>query len=487
MTPGFPVEVEKVCRLRHAGLRHSGATAHGQSGRRRRRHVHARRCQRRPDRRRKPVLDRIDLLRRADERRREQHVVAVPAIDGPAHRIHHQPARERLALDRRMQLERRIEARLRFTVLHQLDADEQPTAAHVADIRMLGVTLAQPRAQLLAAREHVVEQFFLSDHTLHFERRRTGRGMADIGVAVLEVTAAAHDGFIDARAHERRADRLIAGAQTLRDGQQIGRDAVLRAGVQPARAAHARHDLVEDQQHAVAIAHGANLAEVVAHRWHRAGRRADHRLRHESRDVFRAEFEDLLFEFIGETLRVGFVGFAFVTLAIRVARAHVMRFDQDRQERLASPCVAADRQRAERIAVIALAARDEMTARQLALLHEELARELERGLDRLGPARDEIDVIEPFGRVRDQVIGELLGGVGREERSVRVRQLLRLALDRVDHALVAVTEARHGRAAARVDIALAGRIDDLDTLARHCHRQGLFGHAMKDFAHVRSR
>ena len=48
-----------------------------------------------------------------------------------------------------------------------------------------------------------------------------------------------------------------------------------------------------------------------------------------------------------------------------------------------------DRKRAERIAVIALAPRDDMAALGLADLDEILARHLERRLDRLGAAADQ--------------------------------------------------------------------------------------------------
>jgi hypothetical protein len=88
-------------------------------------------------------------------------------------------------------------------------------------------------------------------------------------------------------------------------------------------------------------------------------------------------------------------------------------------------------------------------------------------------------VLEPCRCGLDEPVGQLLGHVGREERRMRVRQLLHLPLDRVDHALVAVAETRYGRAAARVDIAFAGRIDDLDAVACDGDGQGGARSAMK--------
>lgn len=94
-----------------------------------------------------------------------------------------------------------------------------------------------------------------------------------------------------------------------------------------ARAAHAGHDFVEDQQHAVLVAHCADFAEVLAHRGHRASRRADDRFGDERGHRFRAEFEDLRFEFVGETLREPLLAFIGALLAIREARRDVMRLD----------------------------------------------------------------------------------------------------------------------------------------------------------------
>jgi len=58
-----------------------------------------------------------------------------------------------------------------------------------------------------------------------------------------------------------------------------------------------------------------------------------------------------------------------------------MRLDQQRREWLALPFAAADGERAERYAVIALAPSDDVPALQLTALDEKLARQLQRRLD----------------------------------------------------------------------------------------------------------
>src|SRR5262249_60541838 len=77
----------------------------------------------------------------------------------------------------------------------------------------------------------------------------------------------------------------------------------------------------------------------------------------------------------------------------------------------ACPSAPADRGCAGCDAVVALAARDQIAALRLGTFDEILARQLESRLDRLRSAADVEDVIEPRRRTRDEVVGELLGGL----------------------------------------------------------------------------
>ena len=113
--------------------------------------------------------------------------------------------------------------------------------------------------------------------------------MADVGVAVLEEARAVADRLEDAARDQSRPDRLIARAEALGDRHDVRPHAVLLAGEQRAGAAHAAHHLIEDQQHAVAVADLADRLEIARHRRHRAERRADHRLGDEGDHAVRAE------------------------------------------------------------------------------------------------------------------------------------------------------------------------------------------------------
>ncbi len=129
--------------------------------------------------------------------------------------------------------------------------------------------------------------------------------------------------------------------------------------------------------------------------------------------------------------------------------------DQERGELAPAPLVAADREGAERVAVVALPPRDEVRALRLPDLDEVLARHLERGLDRLRAAAHEIGVARAGGAGADELVGERLGDLGREEARVHVREPVDLLVDRGEHVRVAVAQARDRGAAAGVEVAPA--------------------------------
>ncbi len=104
--------------------------------------------------------------------------------------------------------------------------------------------------------------------------------------------------------------------------------------------------------------------------------------------------------------------------------------DQQGLELAPPPFVAADRERTERVAVIALATRNEMRALRLADLDEVLARHLQRRLDRFRPAADEVRVAHAGRRRADQLVRKRFRGLGREEARVRVGEPVDLRVHR---------------------------------------------------------
>ena len=411
-------------------------------------------------------------------------MVARFSVDGAAHRVANQAAGHRLRLDPRVELELGIEGRLGGAVGDQLDGPQQAPAADVADMAVVGEAIDERALQRFAHLAHPGQQAVLADRALDGQRGGAGNRMAHIGMAVLEETAALADGAVDLAADQQRADRLVAGPQTLGHGEQVGGHAFGLAGEQRAGAAHAAHHLIEDQQHAVAIADLADALEVAGNRRHRAHGRADHRLDDESGDGLRPQLDDHRLELARDAQPVGLLALVRGLVAVGVARRDVPDAgDQQGLEGLAAREITAGRERADGIAVIALAPGDQVAALGLADLDKVLAGQLERRFHRLGAAGNEVGVSQITGRRVDQHIGQPFHRLVGEEGAVGEGDGVELVLDRLGDRGMAVPEARHRRPARSIEVALARCVDDIDALALRRARHVAQGQAVKDVGH----
>ena len=160
-----------------------------------------------------------------------------------------------------------------------------------------------------------------------------------------------------------------------------------------------------------------------------------------------------------------------------------MGLDQQRLELGAAPAVAAGGERAQRVAVEALAPGDEPGAPRLAPFDEVLACHLERGLNGLRAAADEEHLVEVarravgqlFRQPFDRTVGEIAGmGEG---------DLLQLFGNRPLHPAVRVAQAGNRSAAAAVEIFPAVGIVDVDALAMGNRRHGARERAMENVGH----
>ena len=183
------------------------------------------------------------------------------AVDRPAHRIRHEPARHALAPSPA-----------------RAGAAPDRTAPWSRDRRPARAPRNRPRPRMSPTCGWSAER--TAQALARGPRRARARWRAGRRRAIISCTAsaAAHASgcpmyvwpcwkkplpraarrrsFCD----EHRADRLIAAAQSLGDRHQVGHDAFLLARVQRAGAAHAAHHFVEDQQDAVAVAELADAA-----------------------------------------------------------------------------------------------------------------------------------------------------------------------------------------------------------------------------------
>ena len=139
--------------------------------------------------------------------------------------------------------------------------------------------------------------------------------------------------------------------------------------------------------------------------------------------------------------------------------------NQHAVKRLASPNITADGQGTDRIAVIALAARDEPCAFFIAALNMVLARHLQGRLNGFRSARDKIYRRNIARRLFHKQVGQSLGRFGGEKSSVSKSQGVQLSFDRGNYIGIAVAETGHGRTARSVEIFFSAVIKEVDPLA----------------------
>ena len=154
-----------------------------------------------------------------------------------------------------------------------------------------------------------------------------------------------------------------------------------------AEAPPAADDLVGDEQDVVLVADLAHAREVAVGR-REAAAGVLHRLEDHGGDRVRALELDALADRLGELHRI----VALVAVHVRVR--DVGDAGRQRLERLAQRGDARRGERAERRAVVGGVARDDLRLQRLAVELVELARQLDRGLDRLAAAAREEDAVE---------------------------------------------------------------------------------------------
>ena len=278
-------------------------------------------------------------------------MVPAGAVDRPAHRVAEQAVLHRPLLHLRIQPLPGVKRLLGDPVGDQLQSPEKPPPPDIADVRVRAEPGTQPALERVAQPAHFRDQVPLAECPLHRERGRAGDRVAEVGVAVLEEPRALDDRVVHPAACEERPDRLVAGAESLGHGDEIGRDRLLFAGVQRPGTAHAAHHLVQDQQDAVAVAQRADPAEVARDGRDRTEGRPDDGFGDERDHVLRPQARDLGLELRHETLAVALVGVAGRLPPVRIARRNVRHVHQQRFELLAAPDVPAGRERTERVAV----------------------------------------------------------------------------------------------------------------------------------------
>ena len=132
---------------------------------------------------------------------------------------------------------------LRRAVGDELDREHRAEAAHLADRREALLPGEHAGAQRLADRDGALAEALLVDHVEDGERGGVGDRVADVRAADGAVVRRVHDLRLAEHARERQA-----GGDRLRDGDQVGLDAVVLDREELAGAREAGLDLVGDEQ-----------------------------------------------------------------------------------------------------------------------------------------------------------------------------------------------------------------------------------------------
>src|SRR5204863_46141 len=115
-------------------------------------------------------------------------------------------------------------------------------------------------------------------------------------------------------------------------------------------------------------------------------------------------------------------------------------------------------------------------------LHPVLARQLQRRFHSLGPARQEVQLVEVAGQGAGELLRQLLDRAMGERRPREVAELARLLGHRARDLGVRVAEVRDIRPPDRVEVAFAVLVDEPAPLAPHDAREGAPQLAVKDVA-----
>ena len=344
-------------------------------------------------------------------------------------------------------------------------------------------TVGQGGLQALAHGLDVGEQVVFPNDALHLQRGGAGDGVRLIGLAVQEAARPGIQRSDDAIVDQNTADRLIAAAQALGDDLDVGGDAFLLPRVHGAGAAHPAHDLIQDQQRAVAVAYPADALEVAGQRRDAAGGGTDDGFGEERHHRVGAEAPEFRFKFLGQAIQVLGVRLPVVFEAVGEAgRDQRMGLAEDRFEFLPPHRVTAGRQGAEGGAVVGLAAGDGADALGLADFQEILAGELDRGLIALGARGAEPRAGEAAGFLGQDDIREVFGRLVGECAGVGVGHGGGLAADSLGDAAIAVTEACDGGTARGVDNGLPVGGVEIKALATDSDGRDGAG-AMEDAGH----
>ena len=157
--------------------------------------------------------------------------------------------------------------------------------------------------------------------------------------------------------------------------------------------------------------------------------------------------------------------------------------NQDRIKLLTAPDIAANGERAERVAMITLAAGQKTDTLRLADFQKILPGHFHRGLNGFRTARDEIDPIHACWCLRYQMIGQLFHRLIGEKPGMGECDPVNLCMHGRVNGRMIMAKTRDRRTAACIKITLASLVDQIDAIALDSDRVLGFEIAVEDPGH----
>lgn len=233
----------------------------------------------------------------------------------------------------------------------------------------------------------------------------------------------------------------------------------------------------------MAVADFADSPEIPRNRRDRTSRGADHGFGNKGHHRFRAEFRDFGFKFARDPQSKGFGGLVVPPVPVFVAGRDVVGFEQERFELCPPPLISACRKRAQRIAVIALATRDDVATLRLTPFVKILPRHFEGGFGCLRSAGHVIHTVQIARRKCGQPVCQDLRRLGCVKRRVCEGDPVELVDDCLLDIGVGMPKARYGGTAARIEIFVAVGVVDIHSVPVGNDGQHRFWKSVKHMIH----
>ena len=257
-----------------------------------------------------------------------------------------------------------------------------------------------------------VEKVFLRIGVERADRRRAGKRVARVGVAVEELharTGGLHESLVDLLLHDHAAQRHAARGHALGERDHVRRNAEVLRGERLAQTAEAADHFVENEQDAVLRTDVAQLLQIALRRDEDAARARD-RLDDHRRDVGGiVQGDDALLELVGELGARGRAPARECTREVVCVAQVVGASEQQPSVGLAVDRHARHRHAADVDAVVALLPADETRTDPFAAQPVVAHRHLHHRVDRLRAGVGEEDVVETLGREGGHALRDLEG------------------------------------------------------------------------------